>query len=181
MRALRPSCMFTQNLHLVHAKWFTIFEFFMQAWDKTYFSRVNFTVSSLWVATMIFGFLLCSISSSKYSKHLDKEQGGWLGFRHFPAETQRTLMMIQHLLVIHHISGLIVWVYRVFVAYLFGPVSLLVHVGSTNQFGTKVPALPSWQLNVHSDIVIGFLKTLKRTWSNDPYRAADLHGFRNKI
>lgn len=51
--------------------------------------------------------------------------------------------MTQHLLVIHPVSGLIVWVYRVFVANLFGSVSLLVHVGSTNQFGTKVPALPS--------------------------------------
>lgn len=128
---------------------------------RTYFSRVNFTVSSLWDATIIFAFLLCSISSSTYSKHLDKQKGRWSGFRHFPAQPQRTLIVIQHLLVIHPVSGLIVWVYRVFVANLFGPVSLLIHVGSTNQFGTKVPAFTSWQLNVHSYVVIGFLKVLK--------------------
>lgn len=79
--------------------------------------------------------------------------------------------------MIHPVSGLIVWVYGVFVANLFGPVSLLVHVGSANQFGTKVPALSSWQLNVHSYIVIGFLKVFKKTqkrfWlhSNHPYEA----------
>ncbi len=66
-------------------------------------------------------------------------------------------MIIQHILVIHPVRGLIVWVYRVFVADLLGSVSLLVHVSSANQFCTEVPALPPRQLNVHSDIVIGFL------------------------
>lgn len=160
---LRLSCMVTLNLHLLHVKFSTVYEFFMQAWNKTYFSRVNFTVSSLWVATMIFGFLLCLISSSKYSKHLEKQQGRWLRFRHFLAEPQRVLMIFQHLLMIHPVSGLIVRVYRVFVANLFGPVSLLVHVGATNQFGTKVPAFPSWHLNVHNYIAIGFLRVLKNT------------------
>lgn len=127
---------------------------------QTYFCRVNFTVSSLWVATMIFAFLLCSISSSKYSKHLDKQRGRWLEFRNVLAEPQRALIIIQDLLVIHPVSGLIVWVYWVFVANLLGPGSFLVHVGSSNQLGTKVPALPPWQLNIHSDIVIGVLKAL---------------------
>lgn len=141
--------------------------------EHTYFSRVNFTVSSLWVATMIFAFLLCSISSSTYSKHLDKQQGKWSGSRHFLAELHRALVISQHLLVIHPVGGLIVWVYWVFVANLFGPVSLLVHVGSTNQFGTKVPALPSWQLNIHSYIAVGILKVLKNT-KGYPYRAGCL-------
>lgn len=63
--------------------------------------------------------------------------------------------------MIHPVGGLIVGVYRVFVADLFGPVSLLVHVGSTDQFGTKVPALPSRKLNIYCYIVIGVLKVLK--------------------
>lgn len=133
----------------------------MQAWDKTYFSRVNFTVSSLWVATMTFAFLLCSISSSTYSKHLNKQQGRWLGFRYFIANPQRALIIIQDLLVIHPVSGFIVWVYWVLIANFLGSGSLLVHVGSPNQFGTKVPAFPSWQLNIQSYIVIGFLNTSK--------------------
>lgn len=52
---------------------------------QMYFSRVNFTVSSLWVATMTFAVLLCSISSSIYSKHLKKQEGRWLGFTYFIA------------------------------------------------------------------------------------------------
>lgn len=64
---------------------------------------------------------------------------------------------MQHIPVVHPVSGLIIGVDWVFVADLFGPVSLLVHVGTANQFGTKVPVLSSRQLNVHGYIVIGFL------------------------
>lgn len=59
--------------------------------------------------------------------------------------------------MIHSVRGLVVGVYGIFVANLLGPVSLLVHVGPTDQFGTKVPVLPSGQLNVHRHIVVGFL------------------------
>lgn len=52
-------------------------------------------------------------------------------------------LLAQHLLVIHPVCGLIVWIYGVFVTDLFGSVSLLVHVGTANQFGTKEPALTS--------------------------------------
>lgn len=51
--------------------------------------------------------------------------------------------LVQHLLVIHPVCSLIIWIYGVFVTDLFGSVSLLVHVGAANQFGTKEPALPS--------------------------------------
>lgn len=61
-------------------------------------------------------------------------------------------------LVIHPVGGLIVWVDGVFVANLLGPVPLLVHVGSADQLGTKVPVLPARQLDVHSHIIIGFLE-----------------------
>lgn len=135
----------------------------MQAWDKTYFCRVNFTVSSLWVATMILAFLLYSISSSIYSKHLgEKQRSRELEFGNVLSEPQRALIIIiQDLLMIHPVSGLIVWVYWVFIANLLSPGSLLVHVGSTNQLGTKVPVLPPWQLNIQSYIVIRVLKALK--------------------
>lgn len=138
--------------------------YILQAGLRTYLSRVNFTVSSLWVATIIFAFLLCSISSNTYSKHLCKHQGNWLGFQTFCSWTTKgSLTIIQHSLVIHPVSGLIVRVYWVFVTNLFCPVSLLVHVGSTNQFGTKVPALPSGELNVHSYVVVGFLNIIFQT------------------
>lgn len=60
--------------------------------------------------------------------------------------------------MIHPICGLIVWIYGVFVTNLFGPVSFLVHVGAAYQLGTKEPALPPRQLDIHSYIVVGFLK-----------------------
>lgn len=52
-------------------------------------------------------------------------------------------LLVRRLLVIHPVCGLVVWIYGVFVTDLFGSVSLLVHVGAANQFGTKEPALPS--------------------------------------
>lgn len=70
-------------------------------------------------------------------------------------------LLIQHSLVIHPVCGLIVWIYGVLVTDLFGPVSLLVHVGPPNQLGTKIPALAPRQLDIHSYIVIGFLKNIK--------------------
>lgn len=128
------------------------------AWE-TYFSRVNFTVSSLWVATIIFALRLCSISSNTYSRHLDTRPGGWLGFQTSinHKKKQTAWVSFLRLLVVHPVRGLVVGVYGVFVANLFGPVSLLVHVGPPNQFGTEVPVLPSRQLNVHGHIVVGFL------------------------
>lgn len=63
--------------------------------------------------------------------------------------------------MIHPVCSLIVWIDGVLVPDLLGPVSLLVHVGSTNQFGTKVPALSPRQLDVHGYIVIGLLQNIR--------------------
>lgn len=63
-------------------------------------------------------------------------------------------------LVIHPVSGFIVGVYWIFVAYLLCPGSLLVHVRSSDEFGSKVPAFPPRQLDIQGQVVIGFLNNI---------------------
>lgn len=73
--------------------------------------------------------------------------------------------------VVHPIGWLIVRVNRVFISNLFGPFSLLIHVGPTHQLGSKVPTLTSRQFYIHSYIVIGLLQNKRRrtdSWKSSP-------------
>lgn len=81
----------------------------------------------------------------------------------FLAESPSGLIKIQDLLMIHPVSGLIVWVYWILVSNFLRPGSLLVHVGSANEFGTKVPTLPPRQLNIQGHVVVGFLNAVNNT------------------
>lgn len=60
--------------------------------------------------------------------------------------------------MVHSISRLVSGVNWVLITKLLGPLSLLIHVGSTHQLGCKVPALTLRQLYVHSQIVISLLQ-----------------------
>lgn len=69
----------------------------------------------------------------------------------------KVLHFIQDLLMIHPVSGFIVGVYWIFIANFLRPGSLLVHVSSTDQFCTEIPAFPPGKLHVQSHVVVGFL------------------------
>lgn len=83
-----------------------------------------------------------------------------VGITDFLVEEHEELTISPDLLVVHPVSGLIVWVYWIFIPNLLGSCSLLVHVSSTDEFGAKVPAFPSRQLNIHSNVVVGFLNSI---------------------
>lgn len=64
--------------------------------------------------------------------------------------------------VIHSIGRRIIGVNRVLITELFGPLSLLIHVGPTHQLGSEMPTLASRQFYVHSYIVISLLQSKKK-------------------
>lgn len=63
--------------------------------------------------------------------------------------------------VVHYIGWLIIRVNRVLITNLVGPLSLLIHVGPTDQLGSKAPTFTSRQFYVHSYIIISLLQSRK--------------------